>query len=41
MKTKLSILLEAPVLVHFGADKVENYLLVRLKQSEETMAGKS
>ncbi len=26
---------EAPVLVHFGADKVENYLLVRLKQSDD------
>jgi len=26
---------EAPVLVHFGADKVENWLLVRLPQPEE------
>jgi hypothetical protein len=27
---------EAPVLVHFGPDRVENYLLVRLKEPEET-----
>ena len=26
---------EAPVLVHFGADKTENYLLVRLEEPEE------
>ncbi len=27
---------EAPLLVHFGPDRVENYLLVRLEQSEES-----
>jgi hypothetical protein len=31
---------EAPVMVHFGADKVENYLLVRLKQSDDGETGK-
>lgn len=29
---------QAPVLVHFGAEKVENYLLVRLEQPEEEAA---
>src|SRR5262249_32860937 len=32
---------QAPVLVHFGADKVEQYLLVRLKQSEDGSEAKS
>ncbi len=32
---------QAPVLVHFGTDKVEQYLLVRLKQSDEGSAPKS
>jgi hypothetical protein len=26
---------EVPLLVHFGADKTENYLLVRMEQPEE------
>ena len=32
---------QAPVLVHFGADKVEQHLLVRLKQSEDGSEAKS
>ncbi len=32
---------QAPVLVHFGADKVENYLLVRLKQTDDEAQPKS
>ena len=29
---------EAPLLVHFGPDRTENYLLVRLEQPEEEEA---
>ena len=30
---------EAPALIHFGKDRVENYLLVRLKQPDEQSGG--
>lgn len=32
---------EAPMLVHFGTDKVENYLLVRLDQPEDEQAAEA
>ena len=31
---------EAPLLVHFGKEKIENYLLVRLEQPEEDVTDK-